>query len=108
MSDVLSDIVIYSDSLTSINNIVHKAKKTKYDKLAAFTLQLVSERKGNVYISKVKAHSGNIGNVYADKLAKDGSSSKYEFILPDEFSSIDEWVKYNINACSSSVMCMLR
>ena len=107
MSDVLSDIVIYSDSLTSINNIVHNAKKNKYDKLAAFTLQLVSERKGNVYISKVKAHSGNIGNVYADKLAKDGSSSKYEFILPDEFSSIDEWVKYNVDSCSTNVMCTI-
>jgi len=107
LSDIYSDIIIYSDSLTSINNIVQKNKRSKYDKLAAFTLQLVKERKGNVYICKVKAHSGNIGNTFADKLAKDGSESIYEFIMPDEFSSIDEWVKYNNRSCSSSVICML-
>jgi ribonuclease HI len=107
LSDIYSDIIIYSDSLTSINNIVQRTKKNKYDKLAAFTLQLVKERNGNVYISKVKAHSGNIGNTYADKLAKDGSASNYEFIMPDEFSSIDEWVKYINRSCSSSVVCML-
>lgn len=108
LSDIYSDIIIYSDSLTSINNIVQRTKKNKYDKLAAFTLQLVEERKGNVYIAKVKAHSGNIGNTYADKLAKIGASSNYEFIMPDEFSSIDEWVKYNNGSCSSNVVCMLR
>ncbi|AGE54604.1 RNase H [Paramecium bursaria Chlorella virus KS1B] len=108
MTDIYSDIVIYSDSLTSINNIVNRTKRNKYDKLSSFTLQLVKERKGNVYISKVKAHSGNIGNTFADKLAKDGSESIYEFVMPDEFSSIDEWVKYNNSSCSSSVMCMLR
>ncbi|ABU44036.1 RNase H [Paramecium bursaria Chlorella virus NY2B] len=107
ISDIHSDIIIYSDSLTSIDNIVRRSKRNKYDKLSSFTLQLANERKGNVYISKVKAHSGNIGNTYADKLAKDGSNSAYEFIMPDEFSSIDEWMKY-MNTNESSVICLLK
>ncbi|ABT14946.1 hypothetical protein NY2A_B547R [Paramecium bursaria Chlorella virus NY2A] len=106
ISDVHSDVVIYSDSLTSIDNMVRRTKKTKYDKLASITLQLARERKGEVYISKVKAHSGNIGNTHADKLAKDGTDSDYEFVMPDEFSNIDEWMKYT-NMNETSVMCVL-
>jgi ribonuclease HI len=70
-------------------------KRTKYDKLAKFVLQLSKERNGHVYVSKVKAHSGDSGNDEADRLAKQGTMSDKILILPDEFMSVDEWIKHH-------------
>ena len=91
------DTLIFTDSQTSISNIVTKMKRTKYDKLAKFVLQLTKERNGHVYVSKVKAHSGDPGNDEADRLAKQGTMSNKIIVLPDEFSSIDEWFKHHID-----------
>jgi len=91
------DTVVFTDSQTSISNIVSKAKNTKYDKLAKFVLQLSKERNGHVYVSKVAAHSGDAGNDEADRLAKLGTTSDKILVLPDEFSSVDEWFKHHID-----------
>lgn len=91
------DTLIFTDSQTSISNIVTKMKRTKYDKLAKYVLQLSKERNGNVYVSKVKAHSGDPGNDEADRLAKQGTMSDTIVVLPDEFSSIDEWFKHHVD-----------
>jgi len=87
------DMILHSDSQTALNSLT-SYKKTKYDKLAEFVLQLVSERSGNIFVTKVKAHSGNRGNDMADRLAGIGTNSSIEFVLPDEFSSLDEWRNY--------------
>ena len=91
MVDPDLDTLVFTDSQTSISNIVTKMKRTKYDKLAKFVLQLSKERNGHVYVSKVKAHSGDPGNDEADRLAKQGTMSDRLVVLPDEFSNIDEW-----------------
>ena len=91
MVDPDLDTLVFTDSQTSISNIVTKMKRTKYDKLAKFVLQLSKERNGHVYVSKVKAHSGDPGNDEADRLAKQGTVSDKLLILPDEFASVDEW-----------------
>jgi ribonuclease HI len=105
MTDTSSDMIIYSDSQTSISNIVSTMKRSKYDKLAKYVLQLAYEKEGNIYVSKVKAHSGNEGNERADALAKEGTSCDFMFVLPDEFESIDSWARYHNQ---SSVSCMLK
>lgn len=97
MADPDMDTLICTDSQTSISNIVTRAKRTKYDKLAKFVLQLTKKRNGHVYVSKVKAHSGDPGNDEADRLAKQGTMSNNIIVLPDEFSSIDEWYKHHID-----------
>ena len=95
MADPDLDTIVFTDSQTSISNIVTKMKRTKYDKLAKFVLQLSKERDGHVYVSKVKAHSGDPGNDEADRLAKQGTMSDKILILPDEFMSVDEWFKHH-------------
>ena len=95
MVDPDLDTLVFTDSQTSISNIVTKMKRTKYDKLANFVLQLSKERNGHVYVSKVKAHSGDPGNDEADRLAKQGTMSDRLIILPDEFASVDEWFKHH-------------
>lgn len=91
------DTLIFTDSQTSITNIVAKGKRTKYDKLAKFVLQLAEERLGNVYVSKVKAHSGDRGNDAADRLAKTGTTSDTILVCPDEFESVEAWYKYHMD-----------
>jgi len=105
MTDTSSDMIIYSDSQTSISNIVSTMKRSKYDKLAQYVLKLAYEREGNIYVSKVKAHSGNEGNERADRLAKEGTSCDFMFVLPDEFESIDSWARHHRE---NSAMCMLK
>lgn len=96
MCDPSLDTLIFTDSQTSITNIVATGgKRTKYDKLAKFVLQLTEERLGNVYVSKVKAHSGDKGNDAADRLAKTGTTSDTILICPDEFESVKAWYKYH-------------
>jgi ribonuclease HI len=95
MADPDLDTLVFTDSQTSISNIVTKMKRTKYDKLAKFVLQLSKERNGHVYVSKVKAHSGDPGNDEADRLAKQGTMSDKILVLPDEFMSVDEWFKHH-------------
>lgn len=95
MTDPDLDTLVFTDSQTSICNITAKMKRTKYDKLANFVLQLSLERDGHVYVSKVKAHSGDQGNDEADRLAKLGTVSSNLVIPPDEFTSVDEWFRYH-------------
>jgi ribonuclease HI len=95
MCDPNVDKLIFTDSQTSITNLVTAGKKNKYDKLSKFVLQLAQERLGNIYISKVKAHSGDPGNDEADKLAKMGTMSDVLYVLPDEFDTIDAWFEYH-------------
>lgn len=95
MCDPGVDKLIFTDSQTSITNLVTAGKKTKYDKLSKFVLQLAQERFGNIYISKVKAHSGDPGNDEADKLAKMGTMSDVLYVLPDEFETLDSWFEYH-------------
>lgn len=97
MADPELDTLVFTDSQTSISNIVTKMKRTKYDKLAKFVLQLTKDRNGHVYVTKVKAHSGDPGNDEADRLAKQGTMSNKIIVLPDEFSSVDEWFKYHVD-----------
>ena len=95
MTDPSLDTLIFTDSQTSISNIVTKMKRTKYDKLSKFVLQLTEERFGGVYVSKVKAHSGDPGNDEADRLAKQGTLSDTIIIPPDEFASVGEWFDHH-------------
>jgi len=95
MCDPSVDKLIFTDSQTSITNLVTAGKKTKYDKLSKFVHQLAKERFGNIYLSKVKAHSGDPGNDEADYLAKIGTESGVLYVLPDEFESIDAWFQHH-------------
>ena len=95
MCDPSVDKLIFTDSQTSITNLVTAGKKTKYDKLSKFVLQLAKERFGNIYITKVKAHSGDPGNNEADYLARMGTTSDVLYVLPDEFETIDSWFQHH-------------
>jgi ribonuclease HI len=93
MTDPELDVILFSDSQNALNSIT-SFRRTKYDKLAQFVMDIVAERRGNVFVSKVKAHSGNAGNDAADSLARIGTRSDTEFVLPDEFTSLEEWRSY--------------
>ena len=84
-----TDVIVFTDSLNSINRLV---LSRCHDKLTGLTKQLARERTGRVFISKVKAHSGVMGNDIADYMARYYAlNNDVNLSFPDDFTSIDEW-----------------
>ena len=102
IEDPWTPLTVHSDSQTALDQ-VHGAKNRKYARLARMTLDLIAARPGDTTFRKVKAHSGNEGNEYADSLAS-ASHARFggEFVLPDDYSMIDEWFR-----CPGSCMCVM-
>ena len=102
IEDPWTPLTVHSDSQTALDQI-HGAKNRKYARLARMTLDLIAARPGDTTFRKVKAHSGNEGNEYADALAS-ASHARFggEFVLPDEYTTIHEWFR-----CPGSCMCVL-
>ena len=65
-----NDIVIMTDSLTSIKLLQRKIICEKYEPLVRSIIYLVDQLPGSVTFTKVKAHSGVVGNENADFLAR--------------------------------------
>ena len=98
------DISIISDSETALSIIRDKKDtcKDKYKILNNSVQFLKSSWKGDISFHKIKGHSGNIGNDYADKLAgmatNDNCDDNYDdnceiskFILPDELDISNDY-----------------
>jgi ribonuclease HI len=81
------DTYILTDSQTSLGLInEQKYCKEKFKILVDSIKYIKTNLKTNIFFSKVKAHSENIGNRHADYLAKQGNINKNVqiFILPDD------------------------
>lgn len=102
IEDPWTPLTVHSDSQTALDQ-VHGAKNRKYARLARMTLDLIAARPGDTTFRKVKAHSGNEGNEYADALAS-ASHARFggEFVIPDEYTTIREWIRR-----PGSCMCVL-
>lgn len=87
------ELIIFTDSQTSIDLIKGDITcHNKYDIINDSIIFLINNWKGNyIKFLKVKSHSKNIGNDFADKLAKFGTINNIQtFILPDDIiDSID-------------------
>lgn len=77
------DVVVMTDSLTSIRLIQGTQYSAKFDVLVKCIQHVVREWKGRVFFKKIKGHSGNVGNDNADFLARYGVLNKIEsFLIP--------------------------
>lgn len=78
------DVIVKTDSITSIQLIKKKIWCEKYNDLVDAIRILLENWQGSVQIVKVKGHSGDVGNDNADYLARYGVDNDVEVAnLPD-------------------------
>jgi ribonuclease HI len=63
-------LVVYTDSMCSIKNIYGCYDTLKYQRLVKTIRLLIANRKQETWIKHVPGHSGVVGNVIADQLAR--------------------------------------
>lgn len=96
-TDPSAYVVVYTDSQTAIDSIMHvKRKRTKYEALAGLVRESAGSRTGATYVCKVKAHANNEGNELADRLAAEGTVREFIFELPGA-RNIESWRAMHID-----------
>lgn len=76
-------LVVFTDSLCSIENIYGLNTTPKYRNLAASIRLLMDSRQEQTWIRHVRGHSGVRGNVIADQLARRASRIKWMDKIPN-------------------------
>jgi len=96
------EIDLFTDSQNAINFISRGTSHPKFSVLRDCTRWLMDRRHCKMYIRKVKGHSGDPGNTFADKIAGSGILQK-EIILPDDIymkrSIPDSYIEAVIKDC---------
>ncbi len=80
------DIIIYTDSIVALECIQGSVYCEKFMVLIRCIHHMLDNWNGSVKFQKVKGHSGNKGNDFADLLARESTElkgDKYNQILPD-------------------------
>ena len=66
---IRSDILVHCDNIGSINDLINPFKKGKISIKSAEIAEKLEKRGCRLFVHKVKAHRGDIGNARADELA---------------------------------------